>query len=338
MTPAEGISRVKELGLDYLRLPVRWSAETGPSPTYTINSGLLDKVEEWVDFCIREKKGIIVDIHHFEEYYQDPEANKDELRAIHDQLIVRFKDKDPHYFGIELLNEPRGAASAAVWNSEYPVLLQKWRDAGFEGAVLIGTPHWNSVEGLPLLDVSAFDLQSYLVVHPYLPKPCALASEMVATDARCPIPGYPRVETTVTAEQLGRYGISRDDYTTMTPASNPVGGTTIQRGYDQIHNFAMTHGLVTSTGQPRVVITEDGASWQGPSLDIDTVSQTNVAHYVSTQNLSIAFWNLGGGSPESSRSSFIVKDGGQDQLLPVWDVTGRVSPEVGPAPLGSNNH
>ena len=71
MTPAEGISRVKELGLDYLRLPVRWSAETGPSPTYTINSGLLDKVEEWVDFCIREKKGIIVDIHHFEEYYQE---------------------------------------------------------------------------------------------------------------------------------------------------------------------------------------------------------------------------------------------------------------------------
>ena len=63
-TPAM-IDAVKAMGFKTVRIPVTWQSHLGPAPDYTIDKAWLDRVEEIVNYVLKDGMYAIVNTHHF---------------------------------------------------------------------------------------------------------------------------------------------------------------------------------------------------------------------------------------------------------------------------------
>lgn len=83
-----------DLGFDHVRLPVRWepsdrSMDTAP---YTIDPAFLNRIREVVDVALKYKLHIIVNMHHHEALYEDPEGQKARFISQWQQIADHFRD------------------------------------------------------------------------------------------------------------------------------------------------------------------------------------------------------------------------------------------------------
>lgn len=99
VTTKEMISKVKELGFNAIRIPVRWEPHCSDHATMNISTKWLNRVKEVVDWCLEEDMYVIINTHHEEWLEQHPtNANKDEnirmLKALWTNIATAFKDYD----------------------------------------------------------------------------------------------------------------------------------------------------------------------------------------------------------------------------------------------------
>ncbi len=110
------INSVKTSGFNAIRIPVTWHDHMSGN---NIDSAWLDRVQEVVDYAYNEELYIIINMHHDDYTWFNPNeanyaANSAKLCSIWSQISERFKNYDDRLL-FEGMNEPRTVGSSAEW-------------------------------------------------------------------------------------------------------------------------------------------------------------------------------------------------------------------------------
>ena len=70
---------IDDLGFNHVRLPIRWEPEerTSTNTPYTINPVFLIRIKKVVDSTLNNGLYAIINMHHHEALYEDPERQKE---------------------------------------------------------------------------------------------------------------------------------------------------------------------------------------------------------------------------------------------------------------------
>ncbi|WP_164541660.1 glycoside hydrolase family 5 protein [Fervidobacterium sp. 2310opik-2] len=145
---------IKERGFDSVRIPIRWSAHISEEYPYEIDKFFLDRVRHVVDVALRNDLVVIINCHHFEELYQDPDKYGPVLVEVWKQIAQAFKDYPDKLF-FEIFNEPAQNLTPTKWNELYPKVLGEIRKTNPSRIVIIDVPNWSNysyVRELKLVD------------------------------------------------------------------------------------------------------------------------------------------------------------------------------------------
>jgi len=158
-----------DLGFDHVRLPVRWepadrSMATAP---YTINPAFFNRIQQVVDTARKYKLHIIVNMHHHEALFEDPDGQKERFLSQWYQIADYFKSySDTLLF--EVMNEPHGNLTPDKWNTFFTDALTEIRKTNPTRMVLMGTADYGGLGGLSKLQVPDDD-NVIVTVHYYNP-------------------------------------------------------------------------------------------------------------------------------------------------------------------------
>ena len=119
-TTQEMFDALSAQGFNAVRIPVTYAEHVGKAPEYKINEDWLNRVQEVVDYALKDNMYVILDTHHETDYWLVPDEKHEatameELSAIWKQVAEHFKDYDDHLI-FEGMNEPRRKGSDAEWS------------------------------------------------------------------------------------------------------------------------------------------------------------------------------------------------------------------------------
>jgi endoglucanase len=162
-------ARISEAGFTAVRVPIRWSDWAMESEPYTIlQSFFTTKVDPVVNNAIKNGLAVIINIHHFEELYEDPPGQKERFLAIWDQ-IARYYQKYPDECFFEILNEPHGNLENDIWNAMVPDVIDTIRVSNPYRTLIIGGANWNGLYDLRNLELPEEDRGIIGTFHYYSP-------------------------------------------------------------------------------------------------------------------------------------------------------------------------
>jgi len=160
---------IAQQGFKHIRVPIRWEPADRSSATapYTISSTFLNRVKQVVDSALRNKLHVIINMHHHEALFANPDGQKARFLEQWNQISTFFKDY-PDSLLFEILNEPNGNITPAKWNVFMADALKEIRKTSPTRVVLIGTAEWGGLGGLPYLQLPD-DENIIVTVHYYNP-------------------------------------------------------------------------------------------------------------------------------------------------------------------------
>ncbi len=103
-------------GFNVARIPVTWDSHMDKD--YKVDPEWMARVREIVDYAIDSDMYVILNTHHEEWYFpkeSDKEQDKEQLKALWEQIADEFKNYDEHLI-FEGLNEPRLRGTSKEWN------------------------------------------------------------------------------------------------------------------------------------------------------------------------------------------------------------------------------
>ena len=159
---------IKGAGFQSVRVPIRWATHLGPGPEFAIDKAYFDRVDWAIDQALSRGLVAVINSHHDDELYKDPDKHQGRLEAIWRQIASRYKDR-PEGLYFELLNEPNGALTDDRWHLMFPRLLAIVRESNPRRAVIIGPGHWNNVDNLGSLRLPEGDRMLIATFHYYNP-------------------------------------------------------------------------------------------------------------------------------------------------------------------------
>ncbi len=160
---------IAELGFNHVRIPIRWEpdARSSVSAPYTINAVFLNRIKQVVDSCLNNGLSAIINMHHHDALFENPDTQKARFLAQWKQISEFFKDY-PDELLFEILNEPHGNITPDKWNTFLADALSTIREDNPERIVLIGTAEYGGLGGLSKLQLPD-DQNIILTVHYYNP-------------------------------------------------------------------------------------------------------------------------------------------------------------------------
>ena len=162
------LDAVKQEGFDHIRFPIRWNDHTGPGPDCRIAPALFGKVDFIVTNALSRGLGVIVNIHHFDEFTTDPKAETPKFLAIWKQISSHYSNA-PGHLVFELLNEPKDAATTEVINPVWAQAIKVIREKHPDRRIFVGPGKWNSLDEVPKLRLPEDDQNLVVTVHSYEP-------------------------------------------------------------------------------------------------------------------------------------------------------------------------
>jgi endoglucanase len=165
---ASDLHLIKNEGFDHVRIPIAWNHYTGSAPEFRIIPEFMARVDELVDAALREKLGVLINIHHFDEFTSDPKAQTKKFEAIWSQLAEHYA-RSPESLAFELLNEPKDAATTEVLNPIFAQTITIIRKTNPGRTIFVGPGRWNSISELPNLRLPDQDENLIVTVHNYEP-------------------------------------------------------------------------------------------------------------------------------------------------------------------------
>ena len=160
---------ISQLGFDHVRLPVRWEPEDSSMATapYTISQTFLERIQQVVDTALKYDLHIIVNMHHHEALYEDPDGQKERFLSQWNQIATYFKEyQDKLLF--EFLNEPHGNLTPEKWNQFFADALAEIRKTNPTRVVLLGVAEYGGLGGIVHLQLPN-DEYIILSTHYYNP-------------------------------------------------------------------------------------------------------------------------------------------------------------------------
>ncbi|WP_054942821.1 cellulase family glycosylhydrolase [Paenibacillus ihuae] len=107
----ELIQKIADQGYKSIRIPVTWDVHIGAAPNYTIEAAYLARVQQVVDWALKEKLYVMINLHHDSWLWiSGMEKKHDEVLARYNaawtQIAAKFKNY-PDKLMFESVNEPR---------------------------------------------------------------------------------------------------------------------------------------------------------------------------------------------------------------------------------------
>jgi endoglucanase len=167
------VQAVADAGFNSVRLPICWSAHTSHSAPYAINSTFLNRIDTVVNWCTRRGMLVIITIHHFNDFYDQPdnETYKSMFNSIWQQLSTHYKNFDHEKLLFEILNEPHGNMTADKWNLLIPPILETIRKIDTDRTLIIDVPDYGYHESISKLNIPKSETNTIISVRYYLPYP-----------------------------------------------------------------------------------------------------------------------------------------------------------------------
>lgn len=159
---------VKEAGFQSVRIPIRWSAHAAAAAPYTIDPAFLARVDWAVDQATREGLVAVINTHHYEEIFSEPEAHRERFLGLWRQIAAHFRDRPASVY-FELLNEPHAKLTDEIWNDLLAKALGVVRATNPDRVVIVGPGGWNNPSHLRHLKLPATDLSLIVTIHYYNP-------------------------------------------------------------------------------------------------------------------------------------------------------------------------
>lgn len=160
-------AKIKAAGFDTVRIPVRWSAHTGPAPRYTIKPEFGARVDEVIEAAKAAGLNVIVNVHHFEELNKDPDANSAKLLSLWSQIGARYASQPENVY-FEVINEPNENFGGDKMRALMTASVAEIRKTNPTRIVILGGEEWNGLEALPSIP-SIDDPNQVYTFHYYSP-------------------------------------------------------------------------------------------------------------------------------------------------------------------------
>lgn len=166
--PAD-FQRIAASGFRHVRIPVRWEMPTRStySSPYIIQPAFLQSVKKAVDAALKNKLHVIINMHHHDSLFKNPDELKPMFLAQWKQIASFFKQYSDSLL-FEVLNEPHDQLDADKWNVFFADALTEIRKTNPKRTVLLGVAEWGGVSALNKL-VFPSDTHIILTVHYYNP-------------------------------------------------------------------------------------------------------------------------------------------------------------------------
>ncbi|MEI8138967.1 MAG: cellulase family glycosylhydrolase [bacterium] len=161
-------AQIKDAGFDTVRIPVRWSAFADATPPYRIDPKFFAKVDWAVHQALKQQLHTVLNMHHYDELLDQPEAHRARFLALWKQIAEHYKNEPPELL-FELLNEPRGNLLADKWNRLLVETLAVVRPSNPTREIVIGPVGWNGISELKDLVLPEQDRHLIVTFHYYSP-------------------------------------------------------------------------------------------------------------------------------------------------------------------------
>src|SRR5690606_8958616 len=132
-----------------------------------LDPGFLGRIQEVVDAALKNKLHIVFNMHHHEALFEDPNGQKERFLSQWAQIAEHFKDYSDSLL-FEVLNEPHGNLTPALWNEFFKDALTEIRKTNPTRIVLMGVAEYGGLAGLPELEVPDDD-NIIVTIHYYNP-------------------------------------------------------------------------------------------------------------------------------------------------------------------------
>lgn len=159
---------IADKGFHHIRVPIKWSSYAMTEAPYTIEPEFIDTIKTVVELALKHNLMIMINMHHYNEIFDDPDGHTDRFLAIWSQISDAFKDY-PDSLLFEPLNEPHANLDQAKWNALIPRVLDTIRIKNPTRKVVFGPPDWNGIGSVNKLDWPESDTNLIMSVHYYNP-------------------------------------------------------------------------------------------------------------------------------------------------------------------------
>lgn len=159
---------IKEAGFDHVRINLHPFKFMGAAPPYSIDPAWLETLDWAVAQALDHDLVAILDMHEFTAMAKDPEGLKPKYLAVWEQLAERYRDT-PETVLFELLNEPNGALTPALWNQFLLAPYHTVRRTNPDRTLIIGPAFWNGIDHIEDLELPEADRNLIVTVHYYHP-------------------------------------------------------------------------------------------------------------------------------------------------------------------------
>jgi endoglucanase len=160
------LARIKQGGFDTVRINLHAFEHMGVENR--LDLAWLATLNKVVSAALAQKLTVILDEHDFSTCGEKADACRPRLMAFWQQISYQFRDADDALV-FEILNEPNGQITDAVWNRWLVEALNVIRKTNPTRNVIIGPTAWNNIERLDALDLPKADRHIIATVHYYLP-------------------------------------------------------------------------------------------------------------------------------------------------------------------------
>jgi len=159
---------IKQAGFNSVRVPIMWSAHSEEKSPYRIDPNFFKRID-WVIKNARSN-GLyaIINMHHYNEIYDDPNGQGERFIAIWQQIAEHYKQQ-PQTVLFEFLNEPCKKLDDEKWNRLVSDTLKVVRRYNPDRIIVIGPTNWNGINKLDKLRLPETDRNIIVSCHYYSP-------------------------------------------------------------------------------------------------------------------------------------------------------------------------
>ena len=245
-------AQAKAEGFDHVRLPIAWQNYAGGPPGYLLTADIFAQVDQLVGYALNQGLSVMIDVHNFDAFTQNPPAFTNELYALWHQIAAHFSNSPPT-LAFEVLNEPRDQATTAVMNPIFAEAVRQIRLTNPQRTIFLGPGAFNGIDELNYLILPDTDQNLIATVHTYDPFPfthqgLAFAGADVATT---PIvfPGPPAAPVTPAAG-MSLYATNWiNDYNTLPTDQNPSSPIAFRGKFQMLRQWSDYYGRPVHVGE-----------------------------------------------------------------------------------------
>ena len=159
---------IAEAGFDTIRVPIRWSAHALEEPPYTVDETFFRRVDWVIENGLANGLNVVLNMHHYEEFFSRPDAHTERFIAIWQQIVTRYKDMpDNVYF--EPLNEPHGGLTHDRWGRILGETILAIRRIDNYHTLIVTGADWGGYRGLANLRLLEGEENYVCTFHYYEP-------------------------------------------------------------------------------------------------------------------------------------------------------------------------